>query len=151
MLTEEKLESAKARFALQKIYLKDLSFESPISRLSGALVNISRFDIDFDTLVTKFENNLYEVCLNLTGKGLNEDEEVIYLIEVAQAGFFLQEGELEEELVRKITLADCPTILYPYVRETVDSVLVRGGWPPVTISHVDFTENYMKSLNSKIK
>ena len=142
------METAKANFILQRIYLKDLSFESPISRVSGEMLNTNRFDIDFETTVTKLEKNLYEVCLNLTGKGIDEKDETIYLIEVAQAGIFLQEGELEQELLRKVTLADCPTIIYPYLRETVDSVLLKGGWPPPTIGHVDFTSTYMEALKA---
>ena len=89
------MQTTNANFALQRIYLKDLSFESPISRISEDTLNASRFDVDFETAATKLEKNFHEVCLNLTGKGVNEENEVIYLIEVSQAGIFLQEGELE--------------------------------------------------------
>ena len=140
------MESSTSNFALQRIYLKDLSFESPVERVSGDIPNVVRFDLDLENTSTKLEKNVHEVCLNLTGKGVNEEQETIYLIEVAQAGLFLQSGEIEEELLRKVILVDCPTIVYPYLRETVDSVLLRGGWPPVAIGYIDFKANYMKAI-----
>ena len=142
------MESTKASFSLQTVYLKDLSFESPIARMSEAEFNGLRFDAEFETQVTNQDEKLYEVCLSLTGKGVTEKDETIYLVEVTQAGTFLRSGEIAEELIRKTTLADCPTVLFPYLRETVDSVLLKGGWPPVTIAPVDFVASYSAALNS---
>ena len=133
-------------FTVQTIYLKDLSFECPASGLtkSGGI----RFDAEFETKATTQEENLYEVSLSLTGKGLNDEDEIMYLVEVTQGGTFYKEGEISEELIKKATLADCPTVLFPYLRETVDSVLVKGGWPPITIAPVDFSKSYLAAQNS---
>ena len=111
-------------------------------------VNGIRFDAEFQTKVSNQEENLYEVSLSLTGKGVNDDDEIIYLVEVTQAGTFFKEGEISEELIKKATLADCPTVLFPYLRETVDSVLVKGGWPPITIAPVDFSASYLAAQKS---
>ncbi len=148
MLTEKKLEPTKASFHLQTVYLKDLSFESPISRLPGIELRGLRFDAEFETQVTNQEEKVYEVSLSLTGKGLTEKDETIYLVEVTQAGTFLQSGEIAEELIKKTTLADCPTVLFPYLRETVDSILLKGGWPAVTIAPIDFASSYSAAQNS---
>ena len=133
---------------MQTIYLKDLSFESPVSGMSIAQVGGIRFDAEFETKATNQEENFYEVCLSLTGKGINEKDEIIYLVELTQAGTFYKEGEISEELIKKATLADCPTVLFPYLRETVDSVLMKGGWPPITIAPIDFSSSYLAAQNS---
>ena len=111
--------------------------------------NSSRFDADFQSKVTNIEENRYEVCLTLTGKGINSDNEnVVYLIEVAQAGIFLKEGDIEDEILRKITLSDCPTILFPYLREAVDSILVKSGFPPLVLASIDFKASYLQAQSS---
>ncbi len=143
------METKNISFNLERTYLKDLSFESPFAGQAAPLGNSSRFDADFQSNVASIGESRYEVCLTLTGKGINsENENVVYLIELAQAGVFLREGEIEEELLRKITLADCPTILFPYLREAVDSILVKSGFPPLVLSNVDFKSSYMNALKA---
>ncbi len=143
------MDSKNIAFNLERTYIKDLSFESPLASHFNPLGSSSRFDADFQSKVTALEENRYEVCLTLTGKGINsEDENMVYLIEVAQAGIFLKEGDIEEELLRKITLADCPMILFPYLREAVDSILVKSGFPPLVLANIDFKSSYMNALES---
>ena len=142
------MESTMPSFTVQTIYLKDLSFESPLSGMSTVQVGGIRFDAEFETKATNQDENFYEVCLSLTGKGINEKDEIIYLVELTQAGTFYKEGEISEELIKKATLADCPTVLFPYLRETVDSVLMKGGWPPITIAPIDFSSSYLAAQNS---
>ena len=142
------METKMPSFTVQTIYLKDLSFECPASGMTKVQVGRIRFDAEFETKATTQEENLYEVSLSLTGKGINDEDEIMYLVEVTQGGTFYKEGEIPEELIKKATLADCPTVLFPYLRETVDSVLVKGGWPPITIAPVDFSKSYLAAQNS---
>ena len=143
------METKYSSFNLERTYIKDLSFESPLANQLYPLGNSSRFDADFQSNVTIIEENRYEVCLTLTGKGINSDNEnVVYLIEVAQAGIFLKEGDIEDEILRKITLSDCPTILFPYLREAVDSILVKSGFPPLVLANIDFKASYLKAQSS---
>ena len=142
------MEQTKTSFSLQAVYLKDLSFESPIARMTSIELHGLKFDAEFETQVTNQDEKIYEVCLSLTGKGVTEKDETIYLVEVTQAGTFLRSGELEEELIKKTTLADCPTVLFPYLRETVDTILLKGGWPPVTLAPIDFVSSYSAALDS---
>ena len=140
------METKSFAFNLERTYIKDISFESPFASHANPLGNSSRFDADFQSNVTNIEENRYEVCLTLTGKGINSDNEnVVYLIEVAQAGIFLKEGDIEDEILRKITLSDCPTILFPYLREAVDSILVKSGFPPLVLASIDFKASYLQA------
>ena len=140
------METKSFAFNLERTYIKDISFESPFASHANPLGNSSRFDADFQSNVTNIEENRYEVCLTLTGKGINSDNEsVVYLIEVAQAGIFLKEGDIEDKILRKITLSDCPTILFPYLREAVDSILVKSGFPPLVLASIDFKASYLQA------
>ena len=143
------METKSFAFNLERTYIKDISFESPLASHADPLGNSSRFDADFESHVTSIEGNRYEVCLTLTGKGINsESENVVYIIELAQAGIFIKEGEIEEELLRRITLADCPTVLFPYLREAVDSILVKSGFRPLFLSSIDFKASYLQGQAS---
>ena len=145
------MDSENIVFNLQRTYIKDLSFESPLASQHDyeSLGSSSRFEADFQSKVTSIGENRFEVCLTLTGKGINaENENVVYLIELAQAGIFLKEEEIEDELLRKITLTDCPTILFPYLREAVDSILVKSGFPPLVLANIDFKASYMQAQSS---
>ena len=143
------METKSFAFNLERTYIKDISFESPFASHANPLGNSSRFDADFQSNVTSIEENRYEVCLTLTGKGINSDNEnVVYLIEVAQAGIFLKERDIEDEILRKITLSDCPTILFPYLREAVDSILVKSGFPPLVLASIDFKASYLQAQSS---
>ena len=143
------METKSFAFNLERTYIKDISFESPFASHANPLGNSSRFDADFQSNVTNIEENRYEVCLTLTGKGINSDNEnVVYLIEVAQAGIFLKERDIEDEILRKITLSDCPTILFPYLREAVDSILVKSGFPPLVLASIDFKASYLQAQSS---
>ena len=144
------METKQVAFKLEKTYLKDVSFESPFASHAAPLGNSSRFDADFQSNVTSIGDNRYEVCLTLTGKGINsETEKVVYIIEMAQAGVFLKEGEIEEELLKKIGLTDCLAILFPYLREAVDSILVKSGFPPLVIGNIDFHSSYLQALEAR--
>ena len=144
------METKQVAFNLERTYLKDVSFESPFASHAAPLGNSSRFDADFQSNVTSIGDNRYEVCLTLTGKGINsETENVVYIIELAQAGVFLKEGEIEEELLKKIGLTDCLAILFPYLREAVDSILVKSGFPPLVIGNIDFQSSYLHALEAR--
>ena len=74
---------------------------------------------------------------------------MVYIIELAQAGVFLKEGEMEEELLRKVSLTDCLAILFPYLREAVDSILVKSGFPPLVMANIDFKSSYLEALKAR--
>ena len=141
------MDSKKGTINLEKTYIKDLSFEFPLAGQINSSGHSSRFDAEFRVDATHIAENRYEICLNLTGKGVNaESEETVYLIEVVQAGIFLREGEIDDESAKEIILTQGPANLYPYLREVVDSTLVKSGLPPLVLAPLDFKEQGIGTL-----
>lgn len=131
-------------FAIQKIYLKDISFETP----SGIEVftqawkpNIQQ---DLNVQVTQVEENLHDVVLLLTITARIESK-VIFLVEVKQAGLFTIAGLSGIQLSHAINTL-CPQILFPYARETIDSILTRGGFPPLMLAPINFEAVFAQAM-----
>ena len=133
-----------AAFALQRIYVKDLSFESPRAP-EGFLkqgkpivtleLNVSNVGIGEDT---------FEVTLGLSATAKNEAEEIIYLVELQQSGIFILKGMDEEGLAQTLG-SFCPNLLFPYARETIDSIVTKGSFPPLMLSPINFDGIYAQA------
>jgi preprotein translocase subunit SecB len=141
-------ETASARFSLQKIYIKDLSFESPrpveslLTPLEGADVN---FELGSES--RKLEGDLYEVVLTITVT-IRAQNQALYLIEVKQAGLFSLMGLQPRELAAMLNV-NCPNILFPYAREVVCTMAERGGFPQLLLKPVNFDVIYRQYLQQK--
>jgi len=138
-------EQGKAQFALQRIYLKDSSFESPKSPHGFREQWKPKVNLELNSRHDLIENSLYQVVLRMTVTVSTEDDELMYLVEVQQAGVFLVDGL--EENARLHTLGSfCPNVLFPYAREVIDSLVVKGSFPPLMLSPVNFDAIYQQSL-----
>jgi len=131
------------RFSLQKIYMKDLSFEAP----NGLILpkSMPKVSQDLNTTVNKLKEDLYEVILKLTVT-VNYGEKVAFLIEVHQAGAFTI-GGLDGAQVQQITSTYCANILFPYAREAIDNMAVRGGFPPLALPAINFDALFMQAMS----
>ncbi len=136
---------AQQQFAVQRIYSKDLSFESP------ATPNIFRqqwqpkVNVDLNTRSEKIDDDgNHEVVLTITLTA-KLDETAAFLVEVQQAGIFTVGGFGEEDL-RRILGTAAPNILFPYARETIDNLVVKGGFPPVMLAPVNFEALYQQAV-----
>jgi preprotein translocase subunit SecB len=143
--TQGKDQPAAPQFALQKIYIKDLSFESP-RPVEALLKPVEQADINFqfNTGNQSLEDGVYEVTLTMTVT-VSKDRLALYLIEVEQAGIFVVKGFSAEELPLMLN-SYCPNILFPYVREVVSSVVERGGFPQLLLKPVNFDAVYRQFL-----
>ena len=138
-------EQGKAQFALQRIYLKDASFESPKSPHGFREQWKPKVNLELNSRHDLIENSLYQVVLRMTVTASTEDDQLMYLVEVQQAGVFLVDGL--EENARLHTLGSfCPNVLFPYAREVVDSLVVKGSFPPLMLNPVNFDAIYQQSL-----
>lgn len=138
----------KPHFVLQKIYLKDLSFESP-RPVESLLKTVDRADINFqlNSDVRRPAEDVYEVTLTITVTARREDS-VLYLVEVKQAGLFTLANFSDEELVAMLN-GYCPGILFPYAREVVSSMVERGGFPQLLLKPINFDALYLQHLEKQ--
>lgn len=130
-------------FALQRIYLKDSSFESPKTPDVFRGQWAPRISFNLNTSNSKVSEGVYEVVLRLTIEAKQEDN-VAFLCEVQQAGIFTCDGFNEADLERVLATV-CPNILFPYARETVDALVTRGSFPAVMLAPVNFDAVYAQS------
>lgn len=133
------------QFNLQRIYTKDLSFESPMSPTVFRKQWQPKVAVELNTKSSAIDaDGNFEVVLSVTITARLE-EETAFLIEVQQAGVFLIRG-IEGEDLRRVVSTTAPNVLFPYARETIDSLCVKGGFPPVMLAPVNFDALYQQAL-----
>ncbi|MBD3657390.1 MULTISPECIES: protein-export chaperone SecB [Marinobacter] len=135
------------QFHLQRIYLKDLSFESPNAPVVFQEQWKPQVNLDLNTSHTKISDNQYEVVLSLTVT-CKLGEKVAYLVEIQQAGVFLVQG-IEGPQLGQMLGAYCPNILFPYARESIDGVVNKGSFPALMLAPVNFDAIYAQALQRK--
>ena len=133
------------QFALQRIYTKDISLESPATPAVFKKQWQPQVSVDLGTKSDKIDDEgNYEVVLTITITAKMEDANA-FLIEVQQAGIFFITGFSPEEL-RRIVGTAAPNILFPYARECIDTLCVKGGFPPVMLAPINFDAMYQQAL-----
>lgn len=132
------------QFSLQRIYVRDLSFEAPKSPAIFRQEWTPNVSLDLNTRQKQLENDFYEVVLTLSVEVKN-GEEIAFIAEVQQAGIFLIKG-LDQASMSHTLGAFCPNILFPYARETIDSLVVRGSFPALMLAPVNFDALYAQEL-----
>jgi preprotein translocase subunit SecB len=134
-------------FQIQRIYTKDISFESPNSPAVFQKEWQPDINLELDTKSLKLEEGVFEVVLRVTITATQE-KETIYLCEVQQAGIFSIDGLGEAELGHCIG-AYCPNLLFPYAREVISGLVMRASFPQVNVSPVNFDLLYMNYLQEQ--
>ncbi|MFT5710789.1 MAG: preprotein translocase subunit SecB [Halioglobus sp.] len=138
-------EQAQQQFSMQRIYAKDLSFESPATPDVFKKQWQPKMSVDLNTKSDKVgEDGNYEVVLTVTITA-KIDDETAFLVEVQQAGIFFITG-IEGENLRRVLATAAPTILFPYARENIDAVCVKGGFPAVMLAPVNFDALYQQAI-----
>jgi preprotein translocase subunit SecB len=132
------------QFAIQKIYTKDVSFETPTSPKIFIEKWEPSVDFNLGTRVENLEQNLYEVALTVTVT-VKSGESVAYLVEVTQAGIFSLDGFADHEMGPMVG-SFCPNILFPYAREAVSDLVAKGGFPQLLLAPVNFDALYAQHL-----
>ena len=127
-------------FSLQRLYLKDSSFESPGSPAVFQGKWNPKIQFDIKSRSAKLQDDIYEVVLSLTIEA-KQDESVAFLVEVQQGGIFFCRG-LNDAQLDQILSTLCPNIMYPYAREAVDALVIKGSFPPLMLAPVNFDVLY---------
>ena len=138
------------RVQVERIYLKDLSFESPHAPQVFASEWKPNIHLDINTAANRVSQTRFEVVLTvtLTAKSPTDETSTELIIEVQQAGIFLIEGADGPALERVLAVI-CPDMLFPYVREAVDNVAAKGTFPPFMLAPVDFASLYKQALRNR--
>ena len=129
---------------LERMYLKDASLESPGSPAIFQENWQPEIDLQINTRSERIGENRFEVVLTATVTA-KLGEKTAFIAEVQYAGLFLLEG-LPDAIVHRTVGTFCPTTLFPYVRETVDSLVVRAGFPALHLVPINFDAAYQEAL-----
>ena len=133
-------------FAIQRIYMKDLSFETPMGVEAFTKQFQPAIQQDLNIQVTPLEPGMFEVVLLLTITAKLENR-TVFLVEVKQAGLFAITG-IESQAVTQLINTACPQILFPYAREAVDSILGRGSFPPLMLAPINFDAVFAQAMEA---
>lgn len=131
-------------FAIERIFLKDMSFEVPQGAASFRKQWQPRMTQDVLTNVSKIDEERFEVVLRVT-VSVKEQDETAYLVEVHQAGVFRIKGLSGNQLAQLLN-SHCATILFPYAREAIDSVVTKGSFPPPTLPPINFEALFQQAM-----
>lgn len=132
------------QFALQRLYMRDLSFEAPKTPEVFRQEWQPSISVDLNTRQKELGGDFHEVVLTLSVTAKN-GEEVAFIAEVQQAGIFLAKG-LDAASLSHTLGAFCPNLLFPYAREALDSLVVRGSFPALMLAPVNFDALYAQEL-----
>lgn len=140
-------EPEQPEFSVQRIYVKDASFEAPNTPSMFTQEWAPNTNMDLNARTTKLNDEHFEVVLTITVTVKNP-EETAFLIEVQQAGLFRITG-LEGQQLQHALGAFCPNMLFPYARETVDSLAVKGGFHALMLAPVNFDALFAEQMNKQ--
>ena len=146
-MAEENQTNSEKQLVLQKIYIKDLSFESP--RSPGVFTsNVSpQTKLNIKSSASEVAPDTQEVTLTLTVEAVNEDK-TLFMLEIEQAGLFRIQGYSAEE-ARMLIGSYCPGTLYPFAREAISDVITRGGFPQLLLQPINFDALYAQVLKDR--
>lgn len=131
-------------FGIQRIYVKDLSFEAPNAPSIFREKWEPKVEIDLQTRSSQLEEGIYEVVLSVTSTVKIEDK-IAFLTEVQQAGIFTIRNFADEQL-NHLLGSFCPSIIFPYARESITDAVTRGGFPQLYLAPINFDAIYQQKL-----
>lgn len=127
---------ADKEFAIQKVFMKDISFETPNSPAIFTQKWEPNVNLELSTAGRALTDGVHEVVLSLTVTAKIGDK-TAYLVEAHQAGIFTTRGFSEQELAPLLG-SFCPNILFPFAREAVSDLVTKGGFPQLLLAPVNF-------------
>lgn len=140
-------ENENPSFNIQRIYTKDISFETPNSPAIFQKEWKPEVKLDLDTRSNKLADDVYEVVLALTVTA-KLGEETAFLAEVQQAGIFSITGLDDNQMAHSVG-SYCPNILFPYAREAIASLVSRGTFPQLNLAPVNFDALFAQYVRAR--
>jgi preprotein translocase subunit SecB len=136
----EQEKSTQPVFNIEKVYVKDSSLEVPNAPEIFLEAGQPNFEVNLATEGKRVNDTLYEIIVKVTLTAKANDK-VLFLVEVSQAGIFQIRNVPETDINPVLGIA-CPTILFPYARESVADLVARAGFPPIHLAPVNFEGMY---------
>ena len=138
------------QFSVEKIYVKDVSFESPKSPMVFNEQNPPQINMNLNQRVQRLAENVFEVVLGVTltctaGEGEGNS---VYVVEVQQAGLFGLAG-FEPNVIDALLGTQCPNVLYPYARQLIGELIQAGGFAPFLLQPINFDALYAEGLRQR--
>jgi preprotein translocase subunit SecB len=140
-------EAVEKKFLIRKIYTKNISFESPNSPQIFTQEFEPKMDVNLNVESSGLDESVYHVLIRLTVT-VKVHDKVAFLCEVEQAGIFALTGFSESELSYLLG-SQCPTTLFPFAREAVSDLVVRGGFPQLLVDPVNFDALYANHMQQR--
>jgi preprotein translocase subunit SecB len=145
---DQRQERQGGQVLLERLYLKDASFESPRAPTIFVERWQPEYQLDINTRTTGLGEDRFEVLLCVTLRAKTEGGKTAYIVEIQQAGVFLLK-DLDEHALQRVLGTLCAGTLFPYVRESVDNLVVKGGFPAVHLAPVNFEALYADALRKR--
>ncbi len=142
-------EEQQARFVIQKIYTKDISFETPNSPEIFRDEWKPQLDLQLGNEYNRVDDDNHEITLAVTVTAKVGDK-IAFLVEVKQAGIFSLTGYSDQEMGPLIG-SYCPNTLFPFAREVVSDIVLKGGFPQLVLAPVNFDALYMNQIEQAKK
>ena len=138
------------QFSVEKIYVKDVSFESPKAPMVFNEQAQPQINMNLNQRVQRLGENAYEVVLGVTltctaGEG---EGSTVYMVEVQQAGVFGLAG-FEPNVLDALLGTQCPNVLYPYARQLIGELIQAGGFAPFLLQPINFDALYAEGLRQR--
>ena len=147
MTEQNNTQQPETQFAIQRIYTKDVSFET--NNVPEIFTKQWQPDMNLELNSSSqiLNEGVYEVALRVTVT-VKQQEEIVYICEVTQAGIFSLIG-FDEGQVQHCVGSYCPNILFPYAREVISSLVNKGSFPQVNLEPVNFEALYMNYIQQQ--
>lgn len=149
--TQGSTDTPRPEFRMQKMYIKDLSFENPNApQIFTAQQKMDpAVEVNLQLNNKQIYNDYWEVALQITAKvSAKEENKVLFIMEIEHAAVFLLRN-IPEEHVPMLLGVDCPTLLFPFTRQIVSQVSVDGGYIPFLMEPVNFMALYQNAQKKK--
>ncbi len=135
------------QFEIQRVYLKDVSFEAPNSPQMFTQAWRPETKVQLSTALTRLNEDVHEVSLCVTVTA-TIGEKTAYLVEVTQAGIFVMKGFADVQ-VDQLLGGYCPNVLFPFAREAIAELIAKGGFPQLLLAPVNFDAVYAQQQRSR--
>mgnify|MGYP002777407492 CR=1 FL=1 len=132
---------------VQKIYVKDASFEAPTAPHIFQEQGQQRIELNLNQKAQQLAPSVYEIVLTVTVT-CKVGEKTAFLVEVQQAGIFGLSG-FDAQQLDLVIGTYCPNIIFPYARHAISTLIEQGGFPPFLLQPINFEQIYAENLRRK--